>query len=110
MIQDTLSQVKKRIETADSIKDEKKKELMGLLSVLQNEIEQLAKTNPEHAESIVGFAQTSAHEAMRQQKRTDLHRLSLEGLAGTVEGIETSHPELVRIVNSICNALANLGI
>jgi hypothetical protein len=110
MIQDTLRQVKKKIEKSNSIKDKNKKELLTLLSVLQSEIEQLAKTDSDHAESIVGFTRTSAHEATRKEKKPYLYKLSLDGLAKSVTGFEESHPRLVEVVNSISTALSNLGI
>ena len=110
MMEQTLLQVKKKIEEADSIQKDRKKELLELLSVLELEIETLAKTNQEHAESIVGFTQASTHESTRKDKREDLHQLSLQGLASTIQGFETSNPRLVEIVNSICTALSNLGI
>lgn len=110
MIQETLLEVKRKIEDADSISQAKKKELLDLFDVLQSEIESLATTNQERAESIAGFTRTSAHEAMRKEKSERLHQLSLEGLAGTVEGFESSYPRLVEVVNSISTALSNLGI
>ena len=110
MISETLLQVKKKIEVADGIDGKKKQELIELLSRLQSEIEQLAETNHEHAESIAVFAQASAHEALRTQRQARLHQLSLDGLASAVKGIEASHPELVKIVNAISLALSNLGI
>jgi hypothetical protein len=110
MIQETLSQVKKKIESAQSIQEENKKEIMNLLSRLQVEIDALARTNPEHAESIAGFAQSSAHEATRADKSPELYKLSMDGLAASVRGFEVSHPKLVEIVNSISVALSNLGI
>lgn len=110
MIQETLVEVKRKIEEADSISNEKKKELLDLFAVLQSEIQNLAATNREHAESIAGFTQASAHEAIRKEKSERLHQLSLEGLAGTVEGFESSYPRLVEVVNSISIALSNLGV
>ena len=110
IMEKTLLEVKRKIEEADSIQAEKKKELLELLSVLQLEIETLAKTDQDHAESIVSFTQASAHESTRKEKREDLYQLSLQGLAGTIRGFESSNPRLVEIVNSICTALSNLGI
>ena len=110
MIQETLSQVRTKIEKSDSINDESRKELLNLLSVLQSEIEHLSKTDLDHAESIVGFAQASAHEAIRKEKKPDLFKLSVDGLEESVRGFDESHPRLVEIVNSICTALSNLGV
>jgi len=110
MIQDTLNQVRQKIERADSIKEENKQELIRLLTVLQSEVEHLSATDSEHAESIAGLAITSAHEATRKEKQPRLHELSLNALAESVHGFENSHPTLFQTVNAICVALSNLGI
>ena len=110
MIQDTLNQVRQRIERADAIKEENKKELVRLLNVLQLEVEQLSATDSDHAESIAGLARTSAHEATRREKQPRVHELSLNAFAESVQGFENSHPTLFQTVNAICVALSNLGI
>jgi phage I-like protein len=110
MIKQTLEQVRQKIEKADSIKGENKKELIHLLTVLQSEVEQLSITDADHAESIAGLAQASAHEAIRKEKKPRLSELSLDALAASVHGFENSHPTLVQTVNAICLALSNLGI
>ena len=110
MIEETLLRIKEKIEKSDTIKDENKKELFDLVSNLQTEVELLSETDLEHAESIASFAQASAHEATRKEKKPDLTELSLQGLVASVQGFETSHPRLVEIVNLISTALANLGI
>lgn len=110
MIEETLAQIKKKIENSESVKQENKKELIDLLKVLQSEIQQLSVTHQEHAESILGFARASAHEATRKNRDPDLQKISLESLQASVHGFESSHPKLVEIVNSISTALSNLGI
>ncbi|HEY7160799.1 MAG TPA: DUF4404 family protein [Acidobacteriota bacterium] len=110
MIQETLSQIKKKIEKTESVKEENKKELLDLFARLQSEIEQISTTHQDHAESIVGFTSASAHEAIRKEKNPDLQKMSLDGLQASVHGFEGSHPKLVEIVNAISNALSNLGI
>jgi Domain of unknown function (DUF4404) len=110
MIQETLLQIKKKIEKTESVKEDNKKELLDLLAVLQSEIDQLSKTDQDRAESIIGFASASAHEAIRKEKNPDLQKMSLDGLQASVHGFEGSHPKLVEIVNAISNALSNLGI
>jgi hypothetical protein len=110
MIEETLLQIKRRIEDSDSVKEKNRKELLDLVSVLESEIEQLSATHREHAESILRFAQASAHEATRKEKNPDLQKMSLEGLQASVHGFEGSHPRLVEVVNSISTALSNLGI
>jgi Domain of unknown function (DUF4404) len=110
MIRETFLEVKTKIEKSESIKDESKKELLSLLSQLQSEVEQLSKTDLDHAESIVSFARVSAHEATRKEKNPRLYKLSLDGLGASVEGFENTHPRLVETINSIFTALSNLGI
>jgi hypothetical protein len=110
MIQETITQIEARIKDAKSLNDEKKRELLNLLSTLKTEVSEFSKTHPEHTQSITSFAEVSIHEAIREEKNPQLLKLSLEGLSTSVEGFESSHPKLVGIVNSICNTLANIGI
>ena len=110
MIQDTLTKIEAQIEGTDSIKGDRKAELLGLLTTLKTEINQLSQTNQDQAQTITGFAQVSAHEAIRDEKNPHLLKLSLDGLSASVEGFEQSHPKLVDIVNRICTTLSNLGV
>ena len=110
MIEDTLSNIEAKIQASDSIKDDRKRELLQLLGTLKSEIGSLSKTNQEGAQSIAGFTELSAHEATRAQQNPELLELSLKGLSSSVGGFEKSHPQLVQLVNSISNMLSNLGI
>src|SRR5262245_5345448 len=110
MIDETLSKIEAKLKETGSISEESKRELAGLLAKLKTEITTLSQTHAEEAQSIAGFAQTSTHEATRQEKNEQLLKLSLDGLAASVDGFEKSHPGLVQIVNRICDTLSNLGI
>lgn len=110
MIEDTVSKIEAKIQASDSIKDERKRELLQLLGTLKSEIGVLSKTHGDQAQSIAGFAEVSTHEATRAEQNQELLDLSLKGLSSSVEGFEKSHPQLVRIVNAISNTLSNLGI
>jgi hypothetical protein len=110
MIEDTVSKIEKKIQGAESIPDDRKRELLQLLGTLKAEMFELSKTHDEQAQSIAGFTALSAHEATRSKQNPELLRLSLKGLSSSVEGFEKSHPELVQIVNAISNMLSNLGI
>jgi hypothetical protein len=110
MIDDTLTKIESRIESADSVGDDRKRELLQLLATLKTEVAELSKTQSERAESIAGFTQVSTHEATRDSQDPQLLDLSIQGLRSSVSGFEESHPNLVRIVNSISNTLSNLGI
>jgi hypothetical protein len=110
MLQETIGKIEARIKEDRSVNEEKKMELLNLLSTLKTEVSELSKTDAEHARSIAGFADLSIHEAMREEKKPQLLTLSLKGLSASVEGFENSHPRLVKIVNSICLTLSNMGI
>jgi hypothetical protein len=47
---------------------------------------------------------------MRSRKNPQLMKLSLKGLSSSAEEFESSHPQLVAVVNKISQILANMGI
>jgi hypothetical protein len=110
MIQDTLAKIEARLQHAETINEDKRRELNDLLAKLKAEVAELSKTHSEQAESIAGFTEMSAHEATREQQNPRLLELSLSGLASSVEEFEKSHPKLVQVVNAVSNAFSNLGI
>jgi hypothetical protein len=110
MIEDTLAKIEARLQSAEAIPDDKRHELQQLVGTLKAEIAKLSRTHAEQAQSIAGFTEMSAHEATREPQNPQLLNLSLKGLGSSVEEFEKSHPKLVEIVNSISNALSNLGI
>jgi hypothetical protein len=110
MIEDTIGKIEARIQGADAIKDDKRRELLQLLGTLKSEVAALSETHGEQAQSIAGFAELSAHEATRTDQNPRLRQLSLEGLSSSVSELENSHPRLVQIVNAISHTLSNLGI
>ena len=110
MIDDTIGKIEARIESADAVNPERRRELLELLGTLKAEVASLSETHEEQAESIAGFTELSTREATRSEQDPRLLKLSLEGLTSSVEGFERSHPNLVHIVNAISNTLSNLGI
>jgi len=81
MVEETITQIEARIKKAKSLNDERKKELLDLLSTLKTEVSQLSKTDAEDAQSIIGFTEVSIHEAIREEKNPKLLDLSLKGLS-----------------------------
>lgn len=110
MIDEIISKIEAKIQKVNSVKDENKKELLNLLGTLRIEISELEKTHAEEAQSIAAFTEVSTHEATRQEKNPELLELSVRGLKSSVHGFETSHPQLVEIVNAFCLMLSNMGI
>jgi hypothetical protein len=109
MIKTTIESIENKVRKAD-IRKEDKVELLDLLSTLEAEMLDLSRTHPEEAESIAGFTQLSAHEATRGERNEELVRLSTKGMVSSIEGFESTHEELVRIVNSIAYILSNMGL
>src|SRR5688572_15225852 len=110
MIEETIGKIESKIQSADAIKDERRRELIELLGTLKSEVADLSRTHSEQAESIAAFTEISTHEATRSQQNPQLLKLSLQGLSSSVTEFEQSHPRLVQIVNTISSTLANLGI
>jgi hypothetical protein len=110
MITETIANIEKKLSQDPAIPEEKRRELIELLTTLKTEVGDLAATHTEHAESISHFARASAHEATRKEKDPQLLELSLNGLNSSVKGFEVSHPKLVEIVNRISQMLSNMGI
>ena len=110
MIDDTIARIEQRLKNSESIKPETRTELLKLLATLKAEMGALSSTEADHARSITGFTDISTHEATRAEQNPQLLKLSLEGLSKSVDGFESSHPQLVGIVNTICKMLADVGI
>ena len=110
MIEETISKIETRIHGEESIKDDRREELLQLLGTLKTEIAELSKTHGDQATRIAGFTDLSAHEATRAERNPELLRLSLTGLGSSVAGFEESHPRLVQIVSALSRTLSNLGI
>jgi hypothetical protein len=109
MVDETIARLQAELEGAD-VGQDKKAELLRLLSSLRAEVGQLARTDAEQAQSIAGFAQISAHEATRVRPRRELLELSLSGLRKSVREFEQTHPRLVEAVGSLATSLSNLGV
>lgn len=110
MIEDTIGKIEAKIHGAETIREDRRQELLQLLGTLKSEVAVFSKTHGEQAESIAGFAELSTHEATRAEQNPQLLQLSLQGLSSSVGELEKSHPRLVQIVNAISNTLSNLGI
>ena len=110
MANNTIEKIEDKIRNNSSLSPQNKTELLDLLSKLKPEIAKLSEAQSEHAESIAGFVERSAHEATRKVKNPTLLKIAADGLSASVKGFESSHPKLVETVNYIANALANLGL
>jgi len=110
MIENRIAAIESTIESARNIPGERKAELLQLVSELKAEVGRLAETHHEEASSISRFADASAHELARAEKKPQLADTALQGLRLSIEGLEESHPVIVGVVNRFANALSNMGI
>ncbi len=105
-----IDRIEAKLKAAERLDEVSKHELLGLLSVLKTEIQDMDAMQGDHAESIAGFAGAAAHEAMRTARNPALLKLAMDGLSASVKEVEAEHPQMVETVNGVCAMLANLGI
>ena len=110
MLDETLTQLETRLRASEAIQADQKAELLRLLTTLKSEIATLERTHAEHAESVVGLAERSVHEAIRQPTDPQRTASALQELSESVAELEVSHPQLVNVVNAISVLLSNIGI
>ena len=110
MIEDRIQKIEDRLKGAQGVPDETKSELLDLLGALKTEIGALPETHEERAASIAGFADASAHEVTRTEKKPQLIEAALKGLTTSVEDFEVTHPAITQIVNRIAYILGNMGM
>ncbi len=92
MIEDTIARIEERLQTATNLPSSERAELQQLLAQLRRE----AATLPSLQESRVN-ADEDVHGALGR-------------LGESLTEFETTHPQLVGIVNRISTILANMGI
>ena len=110
MTHDRLEKTKSAVEAAGHIPDDKKTELVGLLSKLKPEIAKASEKNQDHAEKIARLVEASAHQAARAERKPESIRHLLHELKQSVENFEASHPQLVALVTEYSAFLSALGI
>jgi mannitol-1-phosphate/altronate dehydrogenase len=91
MIEDTINKIEQRLRSSENLPPDKRAELESLLAELRTEIATLP----------------GVQEQTRDDSDDDdlLHKLNQ-----SVTEFETTHPQLIGIVNRISTILANMGI
>lgn len=110
MIRDTITKIESKLQESSAVSLENRQELLALLAQLKSEIGTLAQSDARQAEVIAGHTESSTREAIRTEKDPQSLQRSLNELSASVEGFESSHPQLVEVVNRIATTLSNLGI
>lgn len=100
-----IEKIQSAVESAEHIPDDKKAELLGLLSKLTPVIAKVAQTHDEDAQQIAGLVEQSAQEPAPERRES-----LLDELKQSVERFEASHPDLVSFVTEYSAFLSALGI
>jgi len=110
MIEDRIYRIEARIHQAKSISPEARGELLSLLAALKEDLKALPPANREDAESIARFAEASAHEATREDRKPELAETALTGLQQAAAEFRIAHPKTAGIINRIALILSNMGM
>ena len=110
MIRDTITKIESKLQQSGAVTPESRQELLDLLAELKTEINTLAQSDAEKARTIAGHTELSTREAISSEKNPESLDRSLKDLSASVEGFESSHPQLVAVVNRIATTLSSLGI
>ena len=92
MIEEHFAHLRTLVGQADGLSDITRNEILQRLAAVETES---ADTATAPADDIPAVTQTAR---------------ALGRLAGAVEGLEVSHPQITSMVNRIATALANIGI
>lgn len=92
MLEDTIQQLKKAIADSDHLDQAKREQLLQLSEDLHSELEQL---DQEHADQIA----EKTHATVESPDAAVVHA---ETLKESVQQFEVEHPNLTRIITSIC--------
>ena len=93
MIEDTIAKIEERLRTAENLPSSERAELERLLAQLRAEAASLPQLR----------------EPAGEPGDEDVHS-ALDRLGESLTEFETTHPQLVGIVNRISTMLANMGI
>jgi len=110
MKDEQIEKIHAAVESAEHIPDDKKAELLGLLSKLKPAIAKASQTHGDHAENIARLVEAPVHEVARPERKPESIENLLHELNYSVEKFEASHPQLVALVTEYSAFLSALGI
>lgn len=103
MIHEHIEQIEAKLQAAPGMPEQTRADLLAQLAALRAELESLSKS---HA----GDPRFEAAPQGEAAEKPATLEGALEGLTASVEGLETSHPQLTALVNRLALTLSNLGI
>ncbi len=106
----SIEKIKTKIAGASGMPEADKSELMVLMDELYDELDGLAKTDQDRADSVDGIAHATADKLVETEQDPEELNNAVKELSDSVEELEVSHPKLVGVVNQICMMFSNIGI
>jgi uncharacterized coiled-coil DUF342 family protein len=97
MIEDTIAKIEAKLGSAESLSEEKRRELAELLEALRAEVRSLPEKVQRQAVDEV------------DEEDEDVQS-TVQKLEEALAGFERSHPQLITLVNRISTILSNMGI
>ena len=110
MIEKTISEIETKVRGSVSVGENRKQELLDLISRLKTEIGKLETTHSQQADSIATLAHASTEHATSDQRDPARLENSVADLRSSVEGFEQSHPKLVQVIDNLSKSLASWGV
>ena len=110
MIDKTVEKIEASLTGSEKISEEKRTELLKLVSELRSEISGLSETDQESALDIARKTHDSTRQATKKDPDNQQFDSSVKDLNSAVSTFEVTHPGLVSTVNAFCNGLADIGI
>ena len=110
-VDETIRRIEQRVSKASAMQPENRDAVLDLLEQLKKQLDEVPESQRPQAESVAGFTELSAHEAIKGAAASDpgLLQIALEGLRRSVKELEDSHPDLVQVINAISTTLSNAG-
>ncbi len=111
MIEDTIKRIEKRIGSAQSISEEAREELLGLVEELKQEASELPQDVPtDDVQSALSLAEISAHESSRGERDSPLKEQAFGALQTSIKELEASHPRIAEMIARMSHVLSRMGI
>jgi hypothetical protein len=104
----TIENIINKINQNENLTNEQKTELVSLIDSLKKELSNISE--PQQAQEIANVTKTTVAEAIRHQKDIDLFDNSIHSLTSSAKTFETSHPDLLKTIETITLYLSDLGI
>ena len=101
MIEDTIHTLEARLQSANGLTHDQRRELEGLVATLKAELSTLPNAGPTGMGAAVVKRQKHSPQSVRE---------ALDDLNAALAGQEAQHPKITELVNSLSLLLSNTGI